>query len=108
MIEQVKQLVTSAPLLKYFRRQRRLSFSVMLHAEKGLGAILTRDGHRVAYGSGALTETESRYAQIEKEIFAIIYGLEKFHTYTYGRKLSIEYDHQPLEVLLRKPLYKAP
>lgn len=34
--------------------------------------------------------------------------MEKFHTYTYGRKLDVESDHKPLEVIIRKPLHKAP
>ena len=29
---------------------------------------------------------QSRYAQIEKELLAVVYDLERFHTYTYGKR----------------------
>ena len=31
--------------------------------------------------SRALTDTECRYAQIEKELLAVVFGLEKFNQY---------------------------
>jgi len=38
--------------------------------------------------SRALTETEKRYSQIEKEMLSIVYGLTRFHTYTACSKSS--------------------
>ena len=57
-----------------------------------------------AYGSRALTA----YAQIEKELLAIVYGCEKFHQYLYGRDIKVESDHKPLESIFKKPLHQAP
>ncbi|KAK7105231.1 hypothetical protein V1264_016637 [Littorina saxatilis] len=65
-------------------------------------------GRPIAYSSRALTETETRYAQIEKEMLAIVFSLEKFHQYTFGRLVHIESDHKPLEAILQKPLSAAP
>ena len=42
----------------------------------GLGACLTQDGHPVAYASMSLTPTEVQYAQIEKELLAIVLAME--------------------------------
>ena len=67
-----------------------------------------QDDHPVAYVSRTLTYPETRYAQIEKELLAVVYGLEKFHTYTYGRRVTVESDHKPLEVMVKKPLHLAP
>ena len=39
---------------------------------------------------------------------ALVYGLEKFHHYTFGRDVSIITDHKPLVAIASKPLSKAP
>lgn len=62
-------------------------------------------GQPIAYASRALTSTERGYAQIEK-CLAILFGMEKLHQYTYGRK--VQSDHKPLEMVTKKPLLSAP
>ena len=39
---------------------------------------------------------------------AIVYGVERFHQFTYGRPVTVESDHKPLEVIHQKPLSVAP
>ena len=58
--------------------------------------------------SRALTDVESRYAQIEKELLAVVFGLERFHLYTYGRPVNVQSDHKQLEIITVKPLHRAP
>ena len=70
--------------------------------------MLLQSGFPVAYASRSLTEAESRYAQIEKELLAVQFSLERFNQYTYGKKVAIESDHKPLEAIVRKPLAAAP
>ncbi len=78
-------------------------------SQSGLGAVLQQNGQPVAYASRALTDTETRYAQIEKELLAIVFGCEHFEAYTYGRDIvHVETDHQPLEAIMRKLLYSSP
>ena len=50
----------------------------------------------VAYASQSLSDVEKRYAQIEREALAVLYGLQKMHTYVYGRHVSVATDHKPL------------
>ena len=50
----------------------------------------------------ALSPTEVRYATIEKEMLAIVWGFEKFHQYTYGRQVQVHSDHKPLEAIMKK------
>lgn len=70
----------------------------------GLGAVLLQqtDGvwRPVAYASRSLSETEKRYAQVEKEALACAWALDKFQDYLIGIQFSVESDHKPLLALL--------
>ena len=74
---------------------------------RGLGGALVQDGKPVAFASKALTPTE-RYANIERELLAVVFGVERFHTYVYGRTFTVYSDHKPLEQIQRKTLADAP
>ena len=77
-------------------------------SQSGLGAALILNGHPIAYSSRALTETESRYVQIEKEMLAIVFSIEKFNDFTFGRRTVVHTDHKPIESIFMKPLHRAP
>ena len=70
----------------------------------GLGAVLLQQAESgwkpVAYASRSLSDTETRYAQIEKEALALVLACEKFSTYLIGREFEMETDHKPLVPLL--------
>ena len=105
--EEVKQKLSSPPVLRYF--DPKLTTTLQCDAsQKGLGASILQGGQPVAMASRALTPTEQNYAQIEKELLAIVFGMEKFEQYTYGRKIMVESDHKPLEAITRKALSSAP
>ena len=95
--------MTTAPVLSYYDPKAELEIQCDA-SQTGLGAALLQRGRPIAYTSKSLTETERRYAQIEKEMLAIVFSLEKFHQYTYGRHAKIQSDHKPLESILQKPL----
>ena len=57
----------------------------------------------------ALTPSQENYAQIEKEMLAIVFGCEWFHDYLYGqREITVESNRNLLEAILKKPTYQAP
>ena len=62
----------------------------------GLGAILTQGGKVISYASRALTDVESRYSQMEREMLAVVWSAEHFHLYLYGASCVIYTDHKPL------------
>ena len=106
--ETLKKAVSSTPVLRYYN----LKEDVTLQCDAsptGLGAALMQNGQPVAYASRALTSAESRYAQIEKELLAIVYACDHFEPHIYGREtVQVETDHQPLQAIVVKPLNSAP
>jgi hypothetical protein len=75
---------------------------------KGLGATLLQEDRPVDFASKDLTDVESRYANIKRELLAFVYGCEKFHTYLYGRSFTVQSDHKPLKYIHLKHLTSAP
>ena len=74
----------------------------------GLGAALLQDNKPIAFASKALTDAEHRYTNIKREMLAVVFGVERFHTYIYGWSFMIESDHKPLESISRKNLADTP
>lgn len=106
-LSQVQLLVSESPVLRYYDPGKELTIQCDA-SQSGLGAALLQEGQPVAYASRALTETEARYAQIEKEMLAIVWSLEKFNQYTFGRETNVMSDHKPLQSIMKKPLASAP
>lgn len=104
---ELKRKVAEATTLNYFDENKPLSIQVDSSID-GIGAVLLQDGKPIEFASRALTDTQQKWAQIEKETLAVVFGLERFHQYTYGRLVTVENDHKPLEVILNRPLSQAP
>ena len=102
-VTRLRKLVSNTPTLRHF--DPRLPITVTVDASSyGLGAALMQDGHPVEYASRTMTSTQQRYAQVEKEMLAVQFGLERFHQYIYGQTITVETDHKPLLGITRKPL----
>ena len=95
-LEETKKILSTTPVLKYFDPSATptLQCDASMH---GLGARLMQYGH-----------TEVQCAQIEKELLAIVFGMEKIETYLYGSKVLVEPNHKPLEAIFKKSFLNAP
>ena len=62
----------------------------------------------MGYASRAMTSAEINYAKTEKELLAIVFGLERFKQYVQGRPVKVETDQKPLESIFKKSLISAP
>ena len=77
---------------------------------QGLGGVLqqrdpnTNELHPVLYVSRSLTDPETRYSTIEKELMGVVFALERLRFYTLGREVTVQTDHQPLVGLAKKDL----
>ena len=111
--QQVKTLIAKANTtpLKYY--DRNLPVTVQADASlRGLGACLIQQ-HKgkdqpIAFASKSLTDAETRYANIERELLAIVFACQRFSTYLLGRSFVAESDHKPLEMSAMKNLANAP
>ena len=74
----IKHLVTPAAVLGLYDPSKPVTVSVDA-SQSGLGAVMLKNERPVEFVSSALTETQQRYAQIEKEMLAVQYGLTRFH-----------------------------
>ena len=65
-------------------------------SNNGVGPLLSRnfDGELfpVAYASKKLLPREKAYSVIEREGFAIVWGVRKFKSYLYGREFVLQTD----------------
>lgn len=98
--ETIKHELSSQPVLTLYNPEA--DTIVAADASSiGLGAVLTQKQHNgqwlpIAYASRALTPTESKYAQIEKEALALTYACERFQEYLIGKPFHLHTDHKPL------------
>ena len=105
--EALKNCITADSTLQYYDT----SVMPVLQVDaslRGLGASLLQNGRPVAFASKSLSDIETRYACIERELLAIVFGVQRFHTYLYGRSFKVVTDHKPLVMILQKPLVNAP
>ena len=98
-----KELLASSQVLVHFDQTKPLVLSCNA-SPYGIGAVLSHkfaDGSEcpVAFASRSLSPAECKYAQLDKEGLAIIFGMKCFHQYLLGRKFTIYSDHKPLEHL---------
>ena len=104
--EKLKSVIINAPLLGYFDNRTRTTLNMDANSI-GLGAVVMQNKKPVAPGSRVLIACERRYANIERELLAIVWGTLKFHTYLYGRKVLVETNRKPQEVIVKKSLNEA-
>ncbi|GFR91547.1 transposon Ty3-I Gag-Pol polyprotein [Elysia marginata] len=105
--EKIKSLIQKEMTLSYYDPNKATVLEVD-SSLTGIGAALLQDEKPIAFASKSMTDTESRYANIERELLAVVFALERFHTYIYGRAVLVQSDHKPLENIQHKNLSKAP
>ena len=97
--------------LRYYDR----NLPVTVHADaslRGLGVCLIQkhkgEDQPIAFASKSLMDVETRYANTETELLAIVFACQHFSTYLLGRSFIAESNHKPLEMIAMKNLANAP
>lgn len=113
--EKIKKILTSEPVLAHFDPSLPLQLTVDASA-KAVGAVLShiddKNNERpIAYASKMLTDAQQKYATIEREAWAIIFGITHFKDYLFLKEFTLVTDHRPLLFIFgeRKgiPIYAA-
>ena len=111
--QEIKTLIARAnnTPLRYYNRT--LPVTVQADASlRGLGACLIQkhngEDQPIAFASKSLTDVETWYANIERELLAIVFACQHFSTYLLGRSFIAESEHKLLEMIAMKNLANAP
>ena len=106
----LKKALTMSPILKL----PNVSEMFILRtdaSDRGIGSVLLQEevGVKwpVAYASRKLLPREKAYATVEKECLALVWSIQKFQRYLYGKHFIVETDHQPLLYLNKAKVSNA-
>ena len=98
--QRIKDVIVSKKCLAFYDVSKPVTIQVDA-CKSGVGAVLIQDDVPVAFASKSLTPTQQRYAPIEQEMLAVVFGCPRFHQYIYGKKVIVQSDHKPLEAIRR-------
>ena len=94
--ETIKQVIMTFPVLTYFNKTK--NHTIQCNAsKKGFVAVLLQESKPVMYMSRALTKQNRDTQNIEKGLLAKVFALERLNHYTFGRTITVQMDHQPLQ-----------
>nr|GEY42011.1 reverse transcriptase domain-containing protein [Tanacetum cinerariifolium] len=101
----LKRKLNEAPIL--IAPDWDMPFELMCDASDfAIGTVLgqRQDKHfrPIHYASKTMTEAESNYTTIEKEMLAVVYAIEKFRSYLIMNKSIVYTDHSALKYLFAK------
>ena len=102
----IKQMLTEGPCLAHYAKDKYIIVTTDA-STTGLGITIWQkqdNGNTkpIAYGSRYLNDIEKKYFIGELELLAVLWGLEKFRFYLYGKKVHLYTDHQALEPLIKR------
>lgn len=98
----LKTVLSDVPNLRYYN----VSDNTLIFGDAspvGLGAVLIQINEKcpriIGFGNKTLSECERRYCQTEKEAVALVWAVEHFHDFLYGKEFDLITNHKPLGVI---------
>ena len=84
----LKLEISNMKALPYFNVSAETTLQ-MDASKKGLRACLIQKGKVICYASRALIKIEHNYQNLEREGLGTIWGMEKFHSFLYGKEFTL-------------------
>lgn len=100
-LNELKEALVGDQAMSYFDPRKKTEI-IVVASPFGLGGLLIQEGKVLGYASRALSDVVSRYSQTEREMLAIVWGVEHSHLYVYGVQFSVITDHKPLIGIFNK------
>jgi len=105
--EQLKQLLTSEPILRIYRPNAITELHTDASKEDYGAALLQKDEeedlfHVVCFMSHKTSDTEKKLHSYELETLAVIQAIKKFRVYLFGTKFKLVTDCSALQKTLNK------
>jgi hypothetical protein len=83
----LKELLTSAPILNIIDPNK--NFVICTNPCKGLGGVLTQNGHVNSYESKKLKEHERNYVRHDLELVVIVHALKMWRHYLMEKRFEL-------------------
>lgn len=112
--QEIKKQMQSDVVLAHYDPKLPLVLAVDA-SPTGVGAVLSHIVNGVErpiqFASQTLSEVQQKYAHIDKEAYAIIYGVRKFYDYLYGNRFTLITDNRAVSQIFSPqkglPVYSA-
>jgi hypothetical protein len=95
----LKEKLTTSPILKHFNPKLPLEIHTDA-SDLGVGAaLMQQDGDTmfpIAFSSRKLSDAERKYCTTEKECIAVVWAVQHFRHFLWGRPFTIVVDHHAL------------
>ena len=107
-------VVSSLQTLAYFQPSMDVATAISCDASPtGLGAILWQQSESgqwlpITCASRTLTDVESLYSQMEREMLGVVFALTRFRQYVLGLHVQVHTDRKPLIPIVQKPFDEVP
>ncbi|KAI0493577.1 hypothetical protein KFK09_023696 [Dendrobium nobile] len=96
--ELLKKAITASPVLSLSDFSK--VFEVECDASSvGIGAVLSQDGHPIAFFSEKLNEARQKYSTYDKEFYALVRALHHWNHYLLAKDFVLYTDHEALRFL---------
>ena len=95
-VNTAKELLTTSNLLTHYDPVKPIKLAANA-SQYRQGAIISHvfpngEERPIAFASRSLSKSEKNYSQIDKEALGLVYGVQKFHMYLYGRRFTLVTD----------------